>query len=123
RAVRVSDESSTHLAALVTGGHRYQVRLSYEDEEMMAFCECPYFQETGPCKHLWAAVLEADRRGALAEARNAKNLTLEDDLDLDEVDATLFSLRPPPSPPRVPAWQQQLNSIRREIEQRKPLAP
>jgi hypothetical protein len=39
---------------------------------------------TGKCKHLWATILEADRRGALAEAVNAKYLTIEDNISLDD---------------------------------------
>src|SRR5580692_4220439 len=86
RAVRVLDESPRHLQAVVTGGPPYDVRITHEKGRLWVFCEGPYFMEYGKCKHLWATILEADRRGALAEALNAKYLTLEDDfsVDLDE---------------------------------------
>jgi len=87
--------------------------------------------EFGKCKHLWAAILEADRRGALTAALNAKYVTLEDDFSLDrgEPDGDdsdyaapppgRLRLTPPPSP-RIPAWQEHLTAIHHEIEQRKP---
>ncbi len=67
-AVRVSEQSYRHLNAVVIGGRPYQVQISHDEGRLLAFCECPYFEEYGQCKHLWAAVLEADRRGALSEA-------------------------------------------------------
>jgi hypothetical protein len=135
RAVRVLDESPRHLHAVVTGGRQYDVRITHEKGRLLVFCECPYFTEYGKCKHLWATILEADRRGALAETLNAKYLTLEDDfsVDLDEDAADLddpyrppgrLALTPAPPPPqhRIPAWQEHLTAIQREIEQKKPPA-
>src|SRR5580698_1000811 len=84
RAVRVSEESPRHLNALVMGGNPYQVEISHDAGRLLVFCECPYFAEYGQCKHIWAAILEADRRGALADALNAKYLTLEDSSEPDE---------------------------------------
>ena len=112
------------------GGRPYHVSITHIDGRLLVSCECPYFGEFGQCKHLWAAVLEADRRNALTEALSAKYLTLEDDLDLDDEDddpldggGAPLSLRPPPPPlPRIPAWLEHLTAIRREIEQKKPSA-
>jgi hypothetical protein len=98
----------------------------------LVFCECPYFGEYGTCKHLWAAILEADRIGALAGALDATYLKLEDDLSFDQDEQDVqdqthsvpdrFRPTPPPPPPpapRIPAWQEQFAAIQREIEQRK----
>src|SRR5580692_10795936 len=99
RAVRVLEQSSDHLQALVTGGRLYEVRVTYEDGRLLVFCECPYFGEYGTCKHLWAAILEADKRGALADALHAKYLTIDDGSDLDddddEYEAPGYSFGPP----------------------------
>src|SRR5277367_680127 len=104
RAVRVTEENSSQLLAIVTGGRPYDVRVTYDHDRLLVSCECPYFADFGRCKHLWAAILEADRRGALAEALQARYLKLEDESELDWDDPvssyrTSFRLRPPPPPP------------------------
>jgi|SRR5579871_65438 len=122
RSVRVSQESPRRLKALVIGGDPYWVEITHEDGRLLVSCECPYFEEYGSCKHLWAALLEADRRGALAEALAAKYLKLDDGTGLD-IGSGLGPGRPfelrGPSPSRVPAWEEQLTAIRRELDHRK----
>src|SRR5881394_251185 len=130
-AVRVTDESSTHVHASVSGGIQYDVRVTLDDGRLLVSCDCVYFGEYGKCKHLWATILEADRRGALADAMSAKYLTIEDNLALDH--ATSFGdlsfhdrlprrpRLPPPQPPRIPAWQEHLTTIQREIQYKQPL--
>jgi superfamily II DNA or RNA helicase len=124
RAVRVTEETTKRLAAIVTGGRPYEVRVTYDENRLLVSCDCPYFADFAQCKHLWAAILEADRRGALQEAQHAKYLKLEDELEAEwDYDHQPFTLRsPPPQPPPVPAWQEHLTAIQREIEQRKPAA-
>jgi superfamily II DNA or RNA helicase len=126
RAVRVRDESAIHLLATVTGGRPYEVRVTYDEGRLLVSCECPYFADFGQCKHLWAAILEGDRRGALGDALHARYLKLEDESELDWEDEdpdygyrAAVNLRPPPPPP-VPAWQEHLTAIRREMEKKRP---
>ena len=118
RAVRVTEEGPSHIHALVMGGNLYDVRVTHDNGRLLVSCDCPYFSEYGQCKHLWAVILEADRRGALAEALNAKYLKLEDDLDFDQEDDD-SDYRQLPPPPRIPAWQEHLTAIRREVEQKR----
>jgi hypothetical protein len=120
RSVRVSHESSSRLKALVIGGNPYWVEINHDGGRLRVSCECPYFEEYGYCKHLWAALLEADRRGALTEALASKYLTLDDGSGTDEGHGFVrpFELRPS-SPVHVPAWEEQLTAIRRELDQRK----
>ncbi len=128
RAVRVSEESARHLNAKVLGGRPYDVEISHDDGRLLVYCECPYFDEFGQCKHLWAALLEADRRGALADALQAKYLTLDDgsELDDDEDEDNPGYIYEPPRhlrgtpPPQIPAWQEHLSAIRQELEHKKP---
>jgi len=70
-AVRFERTDEFGLHGIVRGGANYAVSLTYEPPGRMGIsCECPYFSEYGPCKHVWAAVLQADRQGALREAAN-----------------------------------------------------
>src|SRR6266487_1097885 len=84
RLVTVRDSGPTHLAGRVMGGSLYNVTMRYDDGRLVVFCECPYFADNGECKHLWAAVLEADRLGALREAQSARYLKLEEVFGLGE---------------------------------------
>src|ERR1035437_7339925 len=68
RAVRITDANQAHLFGEVQGSSAYTIRLAHESGRLLVYCACPYFAEFGRCKHLCAAVLEADRRGVLGEA-------------------------------------------------------
>jgi len=60
-------EWSAH--AIVRGTRDYRVELRRESgtDRFTAACECPYYTDRGEvCKHIWASLLEADRRGLLA---------------------------------------------------------
>src|SRR5260370_1924877 len=114
RAIRLVASSLSHISAQVTGTDVYDVSLQYSAGRLAVSCDCPYFEDRGPCKHLWAVVLEADRRGVLTEARDAKFLKFDDSLgnDLDPEPLELFHLAPPPQPP---LWQGQPSYIYRAL--------
>src|SRR6516225_4405178 len=57
-------------------GRDYRVNLDLDGDILEVSCECPYFDEWGPCKHLWAAMLEADRHKALQNALERKSVEL-----------------------------------------------
>jgi uncharacterized Zn finger protein len=80
-AIRVTDKGDNYMFAEVKGGELYDVRLTYEAGKLFVWCDCPAFADNGPCKHLWGAVLEADRRGAVKEALNARYLEVQDEMD------------------------------------------
>ena len=55
--------------AVVRGTRDYRVELMRESgtDRFTASCECPYYADRAEiCKHIWAALLEADQRGLLA---------------------------------------------------------
>ena len=120
-AVRVTDANQTHLFGEVMGGNRYPVRLTYHEGLLSVYCGCAFFSDTGRCKHLWAAILEADKRGVLGEAQKGGALRLARDTEADD--------RPLPStnavrphflqPPRTAPWQEYLADIRQSLETRK----
>ena len=69
RRVDVVHQSPARFEAVVHGAMDYQVVLEHHEHELDVSCTCPYFQDMGECKHLWAAVLQADRDGALGARR------------------------------------------------------
>src|SRR5688572_9164111 len=125
RLVRVKDSGPSHLSGEVMGGSLYDARLQYDGERVLAFCDCPYFNDHGECKHLWAAVLEADRLGALREAYNARYLTLEPDYGSPDPELSPLFLGQPsrpilPPPTQAPLWEENLAMIQRALENKKP---
>jgi len=77
------------VAAVVQGSQQYDVVLTYDDESksLLAVCECPYEMSFGgPCKHLWAVLRVAERKGLLP--------LLDDDAEpvLELVDPEEFGL-------------------------------
>lgn len=45
----------------VRGSQVYDVRLRYNDSNnLVRTCTCPYFGSGSDCKHIWAAILEAE---------------------------------------------------------------
>src|SRR5579871_6297088 len=83
RAVRLNEGSPRHFHGEVQGTRYYQVRIDFDGRTVSLSCECPYFAQFGPCKHLWATVLEAQKRGLLSEVTKASELEVEEDLDDD----------------------------------------
>src|SRR5437762_1965364 len=50
----------------VRGSTSYSVTLAIEGDILYCGCSCPYFDDReDPCKHIWAAILDCERSGAL----------------------------------------------------------
>ena len=127
--VRVKSGTDSLVEAHVRGSRNYEVSLRWENGDLTAFCQCPYFDSNGACKHLWATILAADARGFLRDAAAAAELSInyEDDDSLDDdpdyyedEEASGFQLRPPrvAAPPKAPAlpppppsWRNQIAEI------------
>jgi len=88
-AVRITHGSKKELRAVVTGTYAYEVDLYREEETVVASCTCPYFEgEKVTCKHIWASLLAAEKRGYLRGEDNSDPVHLEidvEDNDLDEI--------------------------------------
>src|SRR5439155_1171839 len=63
RRVRIRHGSAESVDATVAGSRDYQVSLNLEGQVLSMWCDCAYFDSSGPCKHLWAAILTAELRG------------------------------------------------------------
>lgn len=86
-AVRIKRGDMWHVAAQVHGGDNYEIELEREDDNIEVRCECPYFQDRGPCKHIWAVLLTADNYGYLIGDGLNRPVTLSEagyDGDLDD---------------------------------------
>src|SRR4029077_19191352 len=83
-AVRVRAANQSHLYGDVMGGSRYPIRITHQEGLLSVYCACPNFSDTGRCKHLWAAILEADKRGVLGEAIRGGALRLVRDAEASE---------------------------------------
>ena len=120
-AVRVLDGNQSHLYGEVLGGSRYPIRLSYHEGLMSVYCACAFFADTGRCKHLWAAILEADKRGILGEAQKGGSLRLVRDMEADEVPRPVAATARPQfaQQSRTPPWQEYLADIRQGLENKR----
>lgn len=56
------------VTARVRGHRPYNVALLYGDGVLSVECECPYFESSGACKHIWATLLAADQQTFLSQA-------------------------------------------------------
>ncbi|HEX4229510.1 MAG TPA: SNF2-related protein [Bryobacteraceae bacterium] len=116
--VRLQEVRGDELEALVSGEATYHVSLAWSDPVLTLECDCPYFLENGPCKHLWATILAAQGKGHLTDVAVAKKIVVElgDTYD-DEDDEDPFELLPPPPPPTTtltpepPRWKRRLTAI------------
>jgi len=114
--VRIRRGSPTELTARVDGERTYNVELGYEDGWLDVYCECPYFEGEGLCKHLWAAILAADDYGHLRAASSAKQLRIGDS-EAGAAAESEFQLQPPgprlapPKPAPPPEWKKRLAEL------------
>ncbi|MDB5350992.1 MAG: helicase, partial [Planctomycetota bacterium] len=92
RRVTVVEGDAWHVDATVRGSRSYDVKLSREQDEIEAWCSCPYCEGYfDPCKHIWATLLAAEAGGYLRGdgGPTVRRLTLvapddEDDLRDEE---------------------------------------
>jgi superfamily II DNA or RNA helicase len=66
-AVKKVDGTPWAVSAIVKGSRSYVVEIQRDERgAMTASCDCPYFHDRFViCKHIWAALLEGERRGYL----------------------------------------------------------
>ncbi len=109
RLVTIKNGSEVEVAADVQGSYLYGVGLVWEEGALNGWCGCPYFEDTGACKHLWATILAAEAKGYLSAAASDEELIFFDDHGDDHYEE-LSRLSKPPAP-QPPAWRQKLSAI------------
>ena len=113
KRVKVRAGSSTELSAVVTGSDPYEVLLKCSESKLAVSCTCPHFLDHGQaCKHLWAAILTADKEGFLADAGSAKGITHDSGPRPAPVIITRTSPAVTPiKPPPPPNWKTQMGRV------------
>jgi superfamily II DNA or RNA helicase len=118
KLVRIEKGSDTEVDATIRGSQQYEVELSWAPGALSVWCDCPYFESNGPCKHLWATILTAESRGLLSSAARDESLTLDDALGAsipDFHDKIKAPGRPElVPPPKRAVWRHQLAGISAE---------
>jgi superfamily II DNA or RNA helicase len=63
--VEIIAGTAWEVVADVQGTDAYVIHLRLLNNEVHVSCTCPYYEGTGPCKHLWATILQAESSGLL----------------------------------------------------------
>ena len=106
--------------AIVRGTRDYRVELMRESgiDRFTASCECPFYSDRGEiCKHIWASVLEADRRGLLGgDGEPLPTATIEPEYHpIDEAPRVGTILPSGKTPGKPPVWERFLHEIRQDL--------
>lgn len=130
------------VRAVVSGSDQYDVSLKIVGRDLLVGCTCPYY-DNDLCKHLWATMLAAERKGYLTGTDQLPTrLTMSDPMDFDEEDDGYDEdndrddeyKTPTPAPrlkaqrtqkpwqrrietpaPKPPVWREQLESVSRSM--------
>src|SRR5687767_4728232 len=108
--VELANVTRDRVVATVQGTQPYEVRLRHygSADRFESTCECLYFADTGPCKHVWATLL------AVAAVEGLGAAVVEQERAIDGADDAVApaSPRAPAArgarPPAPPAWQARL---------------
>jgi superfamily II DNA or RNA helicase len=102
RRVTLTMESPDYVEAIVHGSDSYDVEIERVGDELEWECTCPYYEENGSCKHIWATLLTAYDSGIM---------------DLPELGTARRQRNGEPPPAPQPAWKRQLNAVRQMMNQ------
>ena len=83
--VRILDATEGILSATVHGTSDYEVTLALTDDEYFLdwSCTCPYFEDRGACKHIWATLLSAEARAPDSFSEEFEELLQTDGVDVE----------------------------------------
>jgi superfamily II DNA or RNA helicase len=124
-AVRIKRGNATGIEAGVRGSRVYDVEIAWDGRRLTLFCDCPYYEDVGACKHIWATILAADAQNYFTAVTrlNPRDISFDEMHDEDDEDDPFEGLpdyRPPARPAPIfkpqlqiapPAWRQRLNEI------------
>jgi superfamily II DNA or RNA helicase len=122
-AVRVKRGNATGVEAGVRGSRVYDVEIAWDGRRLTLFCDCPYYEDVGACKHIWATILAADAQNYFTAITrlNPRDISFDqpraEPSDEDEAPPYYapFARPAPAFKPALqiapPAWRQRLNEI------------
>jgi superfamily II DNA or RNA helicase len=121
-AVRIKRGNATGVEAGVRGSRVYDVEIAWDGRRLTLFCDCPYYEDVGACKHIWATILAADTANYFTAITrlNPRDISFDEMHEEDEPDEEPPYYRPIAQPVAVftpklqfapPAWRQRLNEI------------
>jgi len=115
-AVNFIEGTAWTMHAAVQGTRLYDVQVATENHHVNASCSCPFFERVQePCKHVWAALLAAERSGFLSGLNSmaAPHLRGVPARPLALASGAAARPRTRMTPP---TWKQQLQSLRGQLE-------
>jgi superfamily II DNA or RNA helicase len=86
--VNIYDHGKHFVDAAVMGNDEYFVSLNFDYPEMVVSCSCPYYSDGNLCKHIWATMLAAERKGFLTSEGGLPTKLLYGKF-LDELDSEI----------------------------------
>jgi superfamily II DNA or RNA helicase len=95
--VEITAHTPTSVEAAVEGTEDYYVKLDWSKHakgELEVACTCPYYFDQGPCKHIWATILEVDRQKLAQNVDANRRLELILDALEDEDDDYVKGILP-----------------------------
>jgi len=129
RRARITRAERASLTAIVKGTTKYDIHFAAKAHQMIGSCTCPYAADYGICKHMWAALRQADSEqklqplmriagvGAEFRPRNERAVVehaLDDESFADD-DSEFGDASPPKRSGPVPEWKTLLQSAARQM--------
>jgi hypothetical protein len=82
--VQIVEGTKQTVSAVVAGSEEYDVLLTIRGRDLCVACSCPYF-DNDVCKHIWATMVAAERKGYLTGAPS-RLVMVDLDFELDDSD-------------------------------------
>ncbi|MGA2739393.1 MAG: DEAD/DEAH box helicase [Bryobacteraceae bacterium] len=127
-AVRIKRGNATGVEAGVRGSRVYDVEITWDGRRLALFCDCPYYEDVGACKHLWATILAADSQNYFTAITriSPKDISFDESANPEDAGHAHHADEDPPYYPSLtraapvfqpqlqiapPVWRQRLNEI------------
>ena len=110
-AVRIKRGNASEVLAGVRGSRVYEVDITWDGRRLTLFCDCPYFETAGACKHLWATILASDAQNYFTAITRLSPRDIVFDELPEWVDPGEEAPHYAPLPVAPPVWRQFLDEI------------
>ncbi|HXM40620.1 MAG TPA: DEAD/DEAH box helicase [Bryobacteraceae bacterium] len=127
-AVRIKRGNATGVEAGVRGSRVYDVEITWDGRRLALFCDCPYYEDVGACKHLWATILAADSQNYFTAITriSPRDVSFDEAANAEDAGDSIHQDEDPPFYPSLarpapvfkaqlqiapPIWRQRLNEI------------